>query len=316
MRSFIAAAVLLAPPLCGAEELALFVGQPRIVGGAAGSPAWSVAYSHDIAPLVFGRVTYINEGHFTGHHRDGIAAQLGLRTPGLAPGLTLHGALGPYNYFDTTLAENAEGYANAHGTGMVYTLGAHWRQSEDAPWSWQLRVDRIRAAHGVDTSLVMLGASYRVEQDATFGHEGAPRGNAARDEVAVLAGATIVNSYESQHSSARSVDYRHAFTPVVRGSVGWINEGDARLVRRNGVVAQGWLEPTFLDGRYSLGIGFGPYVAIDHYRGGGSELLGMLSTTFSHRFARSWNLRLTWHRSVSKADRDTDILLAGIGYRF
>jgi hypothetical protein len=312
----IVAAVLLAPPLCGAEELALFLGQPRIVGGDRGSPAWSLTYDHELESHIFGRVAYVNEGHFTGHHRDGLAAQLGLRSPEILPGLTFDAGLGPYRYFDTTLAENAEGYANAHGTGILYSAGAQWRRAESDPWSWRLRMDRIHAPHGVDTRLVFVGASYRLEQDATFAQPGAPRGNSARDEVTVFAGATIVNSYESQHSSARSVDYRHAFTPVVRGSVSWINEGDARLIRRNGIVAQGWLEPTILDGRFSLGVGFGPYIAVDHYRGEGRDVLGLLSTTFSYRFARSWNARLTWHRSVSRFDRDTDILLAGIGYRF
>lgn len=284
--------------------------------GGKSSPAWMLEYSHELAPNLFGSFVYLNEGHFPGHHRDGIAAQFGGTTGRLAHGFSLQAALGPYRYFDTTVAENPTGYADAHGTGMVYSLGVRWREHESSPWSWQFRIDHVDAHKGFDSTLYSLGAVYRLRQDATFAHEGAPRGNAARDEVVASVGRTIVNSFHSETSQAREVTYRHAFTPVVRASVGWLNEGDARLIRRNGVLAQGWLEPTFYDGRFSMGVGFGPYLAIDRYRSGNPDVLGMLSTTVSYRIARSVGLRLTWHRSVSKFDRDSDILLAGIGYRF
>jgi len=42
----------------------------------------------------------------------------------------------------------------------------------------------------------------------------------------------------------------------------------------------------------------------------------MLSTTFSYHFAHGWVGRLTWHRVSSNYDRDSDILLAGVGFRF
>jgi hypothetical protein len=309
------AAALLLPALCGAQELGVFAGQARLSEPRQSSPAWELAYSRDIAPHVFGSVVYINEGHFVGHHRDGGAIQIGVRSSAQADGFGLFAAVGPYRYFDTTLAENGDGFADAHGTGMVYSVGAHWRRRQPDPWSWQLRVDRIAAPHGIDTTLVMAGAAYRLRQDASFAREGAPRGNAARDEVVVSLGQTIVNSFESEQGNAHSVDYRHAFTPVLRASVGWLNEGDARLIRRNGIVAQGWLEPTFFDGRFSLGIGFGPYFAIDHYRED-RDVLGLLSTTASYRFGNSWSARFTWHRGVSRWDRDSDILLLGAGYRF
>lgn len=316
MKLWLALAMLLFSSLaCADEELAIFAGQPRISHGETGTPGWSVAYSHDITDHLFGSVVYLNEGHFPGHHRDGFAAQAGLRTGDLGHGVYLQAALGPYNYFDTTLAENAQGYADAHGTGMLYSLAARWRQGDSAPWSWVFRVDRTQAPHGIDTTMFLVGASYRVSQDASFGQEGTPRGHAARDELTVSGGQTIVNSFESQNSSARSVDYRHSFNPVMRASLGWLHEGDARLVRRDGLVAQGWLEPTFYDGRFSLGIGFGPYIALDHYRSG-PDVLGLLSTTLAYRLSPRWNARILWHRSVSRYDRDTDILLAGIGYRF
>ena len=135
-------------------------------------------------------------------------------------------------------------------------------------------------------------------------------------EVVVTAGQTIVNSFESQNSAAKSVEYRYGFTPVLRGSLAWMNEGDARLIRRNGVVAQAWFEPGFYGDRFTLGLGYGAYLAVDSYHADRHEVQGILSTTFSYHLARGWLGRVTWHRIVSTYDRDSDIILLGLGYRF
>ncbi len=43
---------------------------------------------------------------------------------------------------------------------------------------------------------------------------------------------------------------------------------------------------------------------------------GILGTTFSYNIGRGFLARLTWQRIVSTYDRDSDIILLGIGYRF
>ncbi len=110
--------------------------------------------------------------------------------------------------------------------------------------------------------------------------------------------------------------YRHAFGRVLRASFGWIYEGDARLIRRDGVVLQGWLEPAFENDRFTLGIGYGGYFAVDRYRRGEKDLLSILGTTASYRLGRHWLGRFEWQRVASRHSRDSDIVLLGLGYRF
>ncbi len=62
--------------------------------------------------------------------------------------------------------------------------------------------------------------------------------------MTLLGGQSIVNSLQSENSTAKSIELRHAFGPILRGSVGWLDEGDAKVVQRKGLIAQAWLEPS------------------------------------------------------------------------
>ena len=178
-------------------------------------------------------------------------------------------------------------------------------------------MNRVQTRHSLDTTAFLVGMGYRLEQDGSFKRNATTTGWKDRnDEVVVLAGATIVNSFYSQNSLAKSIEYRYGFTPVLRGAIGWLSEGDARLIRRDGVIAQGWFEPSFYEDRFTLGLGYGAYFAVDDYHRAPRKVQGILSTTFSYHISRGWLARLTWHRIASTYDRDSDIVLLGAGYRF
>jgi len=111
---------------------------------------------------------------------------------------------------------------------------------------------------------------------------------------------------------------RYAFRPALRASVAWLSEGDAELIRRNGLVVQGWYEPSFSGDRFTLGLGLGVYIAIDDYREDreGAFPNGVITLTASYRVGRDWRARFSWNRVISNYDRDTDVLMLGAGYRF
>jgi hypothetical protein len=89
------------------------------------------------------------------------------------------------------------------------------------------------------------------------------------------------------------------------------------LIDRYGLTTQLWLAKPFLDDRISLGIGLGPYFAIDRRLESRKERLPIIfSTTGSYRINQDWLFRATWDRIITRYDRDTDIFLGGIGYRF
>jgi hypothetical protein len=314
----VAAALLFSTFGAAAQELTLSAGATRTDEPAANTYGWVITYSHELSPHFFASLSYQNEGHVPGHHRDGHAAQLWARAP-LGDRWSIAGGVGPYRYFDTTVAESGGRYSDAHGWGFISSVALLW-ESPQKPWFYQLRMDRISTASSLDSTAFMFGVGYRLPQDGIhFMRELSAEGvRLPRNELSLLAGQTIVNSLESETSRvAGSVEYRHAFGQYLRGTVAWMDEGDARLIRRNGIVTQLWLEPTFDDARYTLGAGLGTYLAVDQYRDDkGSFASGIVTLTASHRLGQRWVARFSWNRIVTKYDRDTDIILLGVGYRF
>ena len=141
----------------------------------------------------------------------------------------------------------------------------------------------------------------------------------AANEIVVSYWKTVTNSFNSSSHTARAeaIDYRRQIWNELRVSVGFLNEGDTRLIRRNGITAEGWLEPSFNSGLWSIGAGFGVYTAIDKYRSApGRHFSDVVSLTLSLRPIRNFDVRLLWHRIVTDYNRDADILLWGLGYRF
>jgi hypothetical protein len=301
-----------------AQEFSLLGGVMRSDDPAGNSYAWLFSYQQDLSEHLAVSFTWQNEGHVPDHHRDGHSVQIWGKTKLFSPNLELAAGIGPYRYYDTTVADNGGSYADDHGYGVLYSLTATWRTS--GRLLYQARLDRVETRHSIDTTELIFGIGYKLDQDgqSIYKDFGAQRLAAKRDEVTLFAGGTIVNSFESENSFAKSIEYRHTFGPVLRGTIAWMNEGDARLIRRNGIITQAWLEPSFSGDKFTLGIGAGAYIAVDEYREGdhGAFASGVFTMTASLRFGREWVGRFSWNRILSNYDRDTDIIVFGAGYRF
>ena len=72
----------------------------------------------------------------------------------------------------------------------------------------------------------------------------------------------------------------------------------------------------------SIGAGAGAYIDIGHYEnpfidtGTNRFISGIATLTCSYRFAGNWAVRGSWNRVITRYQRDTDIILGGIGYLF
>jgi hypothetical protein len=319
MRAIVTLVFLAGATCAHAQDLSISGGVMQSDNPDARSFALGFLYTHELGTHLAASVGYRNEGHVPGHHRDGQVALAWLKGSAFAPELSFAVGGGPYHYFDTTIAEGGgpQAFNDAHGWGWLYGASATW-QPRASRWFYQLRMERTETGHNLDTVMVMAGVGYHLEQDGTFkaNSSGQAWARVRDDEVFGALGQTIVNSFESQSAGAGTLEYRHAFGPVIRASVGWIHENDTRLVRREGIAVQGWLEPSFSGDRFTLGVGLGAYISVDEYRPGTHDVLGLVTMTASHRFASHWVGRFSWHRVSTGHDRDSDIILLGAGYQF
>jgi hypothetical protein len=194
----------------------------------------------------------------TNHHRDGAAVQLGARASVFDPSFSLLASVGPYAYFDTTNVTAQTPAIDAHGWGVLYSIGAMW--AFPGPWRLQLRANRIETQRSIDTTSVVLGVGYRLDDlpasdgPVLFSQREGP----ARSSLALMLGPTVVNSFESEAAVAKSVEFRRDLLRYVDWSVAWLNEGASLLGRRNTLVTELWIVRPVLDERATIEAGAGP----------------------------------------------------------
>jgi len=267
-------------------------------------------------------LAYLNDAHFPGHHRDGVTAEAWLPIVTLSNRFTLSVGGGPFYYYDTVVAQkNNGGYADAHGWAWLGSLDATIQPWKSGPWShlfFEGRIDYTSPSKSIETTSFGIGIGYRGFSDIHKTDAEITAGF-AENEIVASYWKTVTNSFNSSSHTARAeaIDYRRHIWKELRVSLGFLNEGDTRLVRRNGITAEGWLEPSFNSGLWSIGAGFGFYTAIDKYRPApGRHVSDVVSATLSFRPIKNFDVRFLWHRIVTDYNRDADILLWGLGYRF
>jgi hypothetical protein len=304
-----------------AQELGFYAGP--LTGEHSHSYSWALDYTEGFGRYFAGSVTWLNEGHIPGHHRDGPTVQLWGRLPLMERRFVVALGVGPYRYFDTEAADQGEGYSNTHGWGVVYSARASWYSSHR--WTANLQFNHVQVANGASSSAVMLGVGYQLDAPDTPGPRdfALPRSNkVTNNEITLMAGATILNSLESQTSAAQAIEYRRGLTNFLDATLGYMHEGNGLSARRDGATAQLWLTRAFFNEHLSLGIGVGAYAAIHHgdsddNRDTGDGILsGLVSMSASYRITPRWSARVTWNRVMTRYSRDTDVILGGIGYRF
>jgi hypothetical protein len=275
--------------------------------------SWQLEYRQDLLKHLAAGVSYLNEGHIMGHHRDGYTAQLWGRTDLVDDRLTLAAGIGPYFFLDTVRDSNPNGFTNDHGLKAMLSVAAAWHT--DKNFLLELRSNWVKGSSGFDSASVLAGIGYHFDPDLEPVSAGLER--EPKNEVTVFMGQTIVNSFDSQRSFAAALEYRRRLSRHIDWTVGGLYEGDNRLIRRDGVITQLWATQDLAEGMFNVGAGAGAYFDAGHYKNPGSKFAsGILTLTGSYRMTDHWALRVSWNRLVTSYDRDTDVILGGVGYRF
>ncbi|GFO53785.1 hypothetical protein GMSM_07920 [Geomonas sp. Red276] len=308
----------LSPAPVRASELYALGGLMESSDPTAHSYSWQLEYRQDLLKHLAAGTSYLNEGHIDGHHRDGYTVQFWGRTELLDYRLTLAAAVGPYFYLDTKREPTPKGFSNDHGMKAMMSLAAAWHFDNDL--IFELRSNWVKAGSSFDTLSVLGGIGYHFDPNLEPVSVELARSEELKNEITFFLGQTIVNSLNSQHSIAAAVEYRRRLSRHVDWTLEGLYEGDNRLVRRDGLITQIWASQPLLEGLFSVAGGAGPYFDIGHYhRPADHEVdpVGLLLTiTGSYRFTPHWFLRASWNRLVTSNDRDTDIILGGLGFRF
>lgn len=315
-RSLLAAAALAVAGMTSAQEVTVYGGALRVKEADEATFSAGASYSHPLGEHFALSLSYLNEGHPQGHHRDGVAGQLWARTGGNVPGWSFGAGVGQYYYFDTTDLHSASGarYTNDHGWANIYSLQATYHYP-DSRWYNQVQVNRITPSGKDSTTSLMLGVGYRF--DGVKGDKLHLEGSAADEAVTLMAGQGITNSLRSESTAIGAIEYRRAVGRYVDWTVTAIHEGNSAQSKRNGVATQLWLIRS-LSPKVELGMGAGPYfnAKVPDGEGQRSHRSGLVTVGARYHLDRRVVAEAAWNRVVTDYHRDADLLLIGLGYSF
>jgi hypothetical protein len=300
-----------------AQEATVLLGRANAEGQ--DTYAYQLEYRAPLVRYLDASFSYVNEGHLFDHQRDGGAVQLWAVTPRWRDRLDFALGVGPYFYFDTQSLIRPypePWYRNYHSIAEIYTGSLTYSPTEH--WFIRLNLSEVHAPGDVDTHLVLLGAGYRP------GASGGPSEaeiSPGINQLEVFGGQTSENnyytSYHNETTLTYGIEYRRAMTRHLELSAAWLSENDGVSGRRNGALAEIWLAQR-LSGRFSVGIGAGPYYTLKRYRGDdglrAARLTGVLSMTAGWQLTRSLLVRFSWHRGLTHDDQDRDILTLGLAW--
>jgi len=297
-----------------AQEITLYSGALDPDNASPWVRAWGFGYRQALGEHDALGFEWLNEGSVRDNHRDGLAFQYWRRARFAGRHLSLAAGIGPYAFFNTT----AGGQRDDHGIGALLSVAATWYT--DSRLFYQLRLNQVVAAKSFDSTSVMFGIGYRLDAPSAHGPLAGGGGRGARtgDELAAMVGQTTVNNRGTPDALAWALEYRHGLSRYFDATLSWLDEGSTPLSERRGVAAQLWLRRSFAGDRLSVGIGAGPYYAIERRtpEGDGSPVSLLFTMTAAYDLNRHWFARIAWNRVMTTYDKDSDVILGGFGYRF
>jgi hypothetical protein len=307
-----------------AQELSLLGGVMQATESRETSYSYHLDYRQNFNRNFAASLTYINEGHVPGHHRDGYAVQAWGRFPTPHDHFSVSLGLGAYFFYDTQTLPGG-GSADVHDTAPIISLSGTGYLSNRM--FYRLELSQILPAHEMKATNAVIGLGFWFGQNekptpGEFGHAPDAQASITENELTVFLGQSVVNTFFSQSARAYALEYRHGFGKHVDWTASFVYEGNPEIVRRSGFATQAWAVNNFFEDRIAVGIGLGPYVFIDRKQPAGTGRINpaaiapLASLSIAARLSDDWNLRLIVDRVTSSYNRDADIFLLGLGYRW
>jgi hypothetical protein len=303
------------------QEFSASVGSVLNSGSSEKTVGYQYNYLHMLSDHLALGLSYLNEGHFSEHHRDGYYFQLWGKSRSPGKKYSLAAGIGPYFYFDTN-ERTRQIFNNEHGVGIISSLSGQWYFK--SPFFFRVHSNWVWTNSNISTISLLFGLGVELETAPRISRESRFTSGVEKmpgRELSILLGRAVMNNRDEDIAFAGQIMYRERIIRHLEWTLSFINEGHNDVLHRIGGAAQIWAVQDFYDEKLTLGIGLGPYIA-DHLSGDrltdteGVILAGILTVSAAYRFDSRWLMRAAWSRTVTDYDRDSDIILIGPGFCF
>jgi hypothetical protein len=285
---------------------------------------WRLDYQQGISQHWYFETGWVNDGHIPGHARDGIAAQLGIRSGFGTKRFVFGFATGVDRFYDTTAdSSNAGNFSDVQGWLWLSSLQMSYYGKDR--WIFRLQVnEEIAPPKTFDALSVLIGIGYQLQPQNGDVYKFKPTEQTAfttGNQITAMIGQTVPNGGSADPKGiAGMAEYRHGVWKYFDLTFSYIYQGDNAVIVRNGLGVQIW--PTRKFGPVSLALGFGAFFAVDQKytpppgTKGKDAVAGLVSPTVAYDIGDHWLARFIWNRTVTTYNENTDFFGIGLGYRW
>jgi hypothetical protein len=247
---------------------------------------------------------YLNEGHLTDNHRDGLSAQ-GWFIQKMGDAFEFQLGTGPYAAMDNTTVDGVR--QNEFKLGLLTSAALKWHPTKK-PWYVRAQYNNAWVSNSFHSNAVLLGLGrdFKFQDDDKEGNLGADLsiwGGTSRTTMVGPQNTAIAYELEAKSHFGQSEHLGY--------SVSLLSEGDTNLTNRKGVPVQFWYDQP-LTKRLTVSAGIGPYVSYDGLNNSKVEVIGIGSLRVSFLLIDRYELGIMYHRVASFANRDQDIAMLGL----
>ncbi len=285
---------------------------------------WRLDYQQGISEHWYFETGWVNDGHIPGHARDGIAAQIGLRSTFGTKRFTFGIATGVDRFYDTTNdTSNAGNFSDVQGWLWLTTAQISYFGKDRFVYRIQVN-EELAPPKTFDALSVLIGIGYQLQAPVGDVYNHAPIAQTSfttGNQITALIGQTVPNGGSADPKGVSGMgEYRHGVWKYFDLTFSYIYQGDNAVLSRNGIGVQIW--PTRKFGPVALGLGFGAFFAVDYDYSPppGTKkkdaVAGLVSPTVAYDIGDHWLARFIWNRTVTTYNENTDFFGVGLGYRW
>jgi hypothetical protein len=289
-----------------------------------GLEAYGLDLDHTLTNNLSADIFYTNQGHLPEHHRDGAGVDFTYHKE-ILPHLTVSAGAGPWTYSDTLIPNNGKVAQDLHGIGATAGVGAEYHLKDHIVLG--VHANYFTGNFGSYNVLGSVGYEFGSGTDKTTSgfssgeSDTTSSDSSGKNQIALMTGESAVNTPGNVRAVATDLEYKRELANSVDMTISGIDEGKNKFTNRAGIAPELWLRQNVLDNRLSLSVGAGIYAGVDGRKkneGSASDKFaaGMISTSADFKLTDHLDARLTWHRVLTNYNRDADVVIAGIGFRF
>lgn len=276
-------------------------------GGEMNWSSYQVSFGEKVANNFFASIAYLNEGHPNNNHRDGFAV-IGTGVVDFNQRIKLDLSLGPYFSMNTT-RRNKQVH-NDKRVGIYGSVALIYYLIPDR-FYLQAQYNHVQMFNSFTTDSVMvgIGSNFQNELRSSFATK--------KDmQISYWLGTSQTNRAKLPLKIGQQVEFKHFINDAAAYSVSYLYEGDNGLVNRQGVVGQIWYVMP-ISTYWMLSAGAGPYYTYDrHEINNKNDLAGVISLQIDYQLVSHLSTNFRFNRVVSFNDKDQDMFMAGIAWRF